>query len=77
MHCDIDQEDSIEHIRQVIEEIQVERIDHGTNIVEDERLVDYVRTHQIGLTCCPVSNSFVVDDMKEKKSSSYWQKASK
>lgn len=67
MHCDIDQEDSIKHIRQVIEEIQVERIDHGTNIVEDERLVDYVRTHQIGLTCCPVSNSFVVDDMKGKE----------
>ena len=30
MHCDIDQIDSIEHIRQAIEEIGVDRIDHGT-----------------------------------------------
>jgi adenosine deaminase len=67
MHCDIDQEDSIEHIRQVLEDIKVERIDHGTNIVEDEKLVEYIKEQQIGLTCCPVSNGFVVDDMKGKE----------
>lgn len=67
MHCDIDQENSIEHIRQVIEDIKVDRIDHGTNIVEDQKLVDYVREHHIGLTSCPVSNGFVVDDMKGKE----------
>lgn len=67
MHCDIDQENSIEHIRQVIEDIKVDRIDHGTNIVEDQRLVDHVREHHIGLTSCPVSNGFVVDDMKGKE----------
>jgi adenosine deaminase len=63
-HCDIDQPGSIEHIRQVLEEIGVDRIDHGTNIVEDPTLVDVVRTKGIGFTCCPVSNDFVVDDMK-------------
>lgn len=67
MHCDIDQENSIEHIRQVIEDIQVDRIDHGTNIVENQELVDYVNEHSIGLTTCPVSNGFVVDDMKGKE----------
>ena len=67
MHCDIDQENSIEHIRQVIEDIKVDRIDHGTNIVEDQKLVDYVKEHGIGLTSCPVSNGFVVDDMKGKE----------
>lgn len=67
MHCDIDQENSIEHIRQVIEDIKVDRIDHGTNIVEDQKLVDYVNEHNIGLTSCPVSNGFVVDDMKGKE----------
>lgn len=67
MHCDIDQENSIDHIRQALLEIGVERLDHGTNIVEDPSLVAYVKKHNIGLTCCPVSNSFVVDDMKGKE----------
>ena len=64
MHCDIDQIDSIEHIRQAIEEIGVDRIDHGTNIVESPALIDEVKRRGIGLTCCPVSNSFVTADMK-------------
>ncbi|WP_327095913.1 adenosine deaminase [Nocardia vinacea] len=64
MHCDIDQEGSVEHIRQALEDIGVDRIDHGTNIVEDERLVELAETKGIGFTCCPVSNSFVTEQMK-------------
>ncbi|MGC4935067.1 adenosine deaminase [Gordonia sp. DT30] len=64
MHCDIDQPDSIEHIRQAVFEIGVERIDHGTNVVEDDDLVDEVARRGLGLTCCPVSNGFVTSDMK-------------
>jgi adenosine deaminase len=64
MHCDIDQVGSIEHIRQVVEDIGVDRIDHGTNIVESPELVAKVAELGLGLTCCPVSNSFVTDDMK-------------
>ena len=64
MHCDIDQVGSIEHIRQAVEEIGVDRIDHGTNIVESPELVEVVKRRGIGLTCCPVSNSFVTSDMK-------------
>lgn len=64
MHCDIDQDGSIEHIREVLTVIGVDRIDHGTNIVEDESLVEFARDKGIGLTCCPVSNSFVTSDMK-------------
>lgn len=67
MHCDIDQENSIEHIREALLNIGVERLDHGTNIVEDPSLVEYVREHNIGLTCCPVSNSFVMEDMKGRE----------
>ncbi|KAF2503016.1 adenosine deaminase [Lophium mytilinum] len=63
-HCDIDQQDSIKHIRQVLNEIQVDRIDHGTNIVEDASLVELVKEKRIGLTCCPVSNSVVTKDFK-------------
>jgi adenosine deaminase len=64
MHCDIDQEGSVEHIRQVVEDIRVDRIDHGTNIVESAALVEEVKRRGIGLTCCPMSNRFVTNDMK-------------
>jgi adenosine deaminase len=47
-----------------IEEIGVDRIDHGTNIVEDESLVALVKEKGLGLTTCPVSNSFVTEQMK-------------
>lgn len=66
-HCDIDQQNSIEHIRQVLTEIGVDRIDHGTNIVEDPNLVQLVKEKGIGLTCCPVSNSVVTEDFKGKE----------
>ncbi|MGO1770539.1 MAG: adenosine deaminase [Microbacterium sp.] len=64
MHCDIDQVGSIEHIRQVIEDIGVDRIDHGTNIVEDPRLVEVAKERGLGFTTCPLSNGFVTDQMK-------------
>ncbi len=67
MHCDIDQEGSIEHIRQALEDIGVDRIDHGTNIVESYALVETVKRKGIGLTCCPISNRFVTGDMKAKE----------
>lgn len=66
-HCDIDQPDSIEHIRQALEDIAVDRIDHGTNIVEDDRLVELAASKGIALTCCPVSNSFVTAQMKAEE----------
>ncbi|KAF3936751.1 hypothetical protein ABW19_dt0202085 [Dactylella cylindrospora] len=64
MHCDIDQFKSAEHIRQAIEDVGVDRIDHGTNIVERPELVKEIKEKDIGLTCCPISNSFVVEDFK-------------
>lgn len=64
MHCDIDQEGSIKNIHDVLKVIGVDRIDHGTNIVEDPELVQYAKEKGIGFTCCPVSNSFVTEDMK-------------
>ncbi|KAK1826724.1 hypothetical protein QBC39DRAFT_268547, partial [Podospora conica] len=64
MHCDIDQVGSIENIRQVIEDIGVDRIDHGTNIVESPEIVELVRTRDLGLTSCPLSNGFVSSEIK-------------
>ncbi|MEU3219515.1 hypothetical protein [Streptomyces sp. NPDC006971] len=42
MHCDVDQKNSTEHIRQVIEEIGVDRIDHGVNALEDPSLIERI-----------------------------------
>ena len=60
MHCDIDQEGSIEHIRQALEDIGVDRIDHGTNIVESQALVDEVKRARASgsrAARCPTASS--------------------
>lgn len=67
MHADIDQVDSIQHIQQALEIIRVERLDHGTNIVENPDLVDWVEQLKISLTSCPLSNRLVADDMKDRE----------
>lgn len=64
MHCDVDIPGSNTHIRQVVEEIGVARIDHGTNIVDDPELLDVIIQRGIGLTSCPISNTWVSDGSK-------------
>lgn len=64
MHCDVDQDDAVEHIRQAVEEIGVDRIDHGVNLLEDIGLLEEVVKRGMGLTCCPISNGFVTPTMK-------------
>jgi adenosine deaminase len=64
MHCDVDQEDSVAHIWQCLNEIGVERIDHGVNCLEDDTLVDRLTRSGVGLTVCPISNSYVSDGLK-------------
>ena len=53
MHCDVDQENSVTHIWQCINEIGVNRIDHGVNALEDDALVEEIRQRNLGLTVCP------------------------
>jgi adenosine deaminase len=64
MHCDVDQDGAVEHIRQCLDLIGVERIDHGVNALEDEGLVAEIVRRGIGLTVCPISNRYVTDGMK-------------
>lgn len=64
MHCDVDQENSAEHIRQCLEVIGVDRIDHGVNILESGELTAELRRRGLGLTVCPISNQRVTGDMK-------------
>ena len=52
-HCDCDQPYSVKHIRDSIDLLKVERIDHGINVLEDQSLVDEVIKHNIALTVCP------------------------
>ena len=64
MHCDIYQANSIEHIRQAIEEIGVDRIDHGTRLVESPALVAGKKRRAASGSRAAGSNSFVTEDMK-------------
>ncbi|HEX9447981.1 MAG TPA: adenosine deaminase [Dongiaceae bacterium] len=64
MHCDVDQEGSVDHIWQTIREIGVNRIDHGVNSLEDKKLVDEIKKRSLALTVCPISNAYVTDGSK-------------
>ncbi|MBE6476611.1 MAG: adenosine deaminase [Propionibacteriaceae bacterium] len=64
MHCDVDIAGSIEHIRQVVEDIGAARIDHGTNVVENPALVQTLVDRGIGLTSCPISNTWISEGSK-------------
>ncbi|MCI2417961.1 adenosine deaminase [Saccharopolyspora sp. K220] len=63
MHCDVDQENSTEHIRQCLEVIDVDRIDHGVNSLDDPALHTEIARRGLGLTVCPISNGYVRGDL--------------
>ncbi len=67
MHCDVDQENSVEHIWQCLNDIGVERIDHGVNSLEDEALISEISSRGLGLTVCPISNSYVAGGLKARE----------
>ncbi len=64
MHCDVDQDNSVAHIWQCLNDIGVERIDHGVNCLEDDELVAEILKRGIGLTVCPISNGYVTESTK-------------
>ena len=63
MHCDVNQDNTLGHIRQCLDEIGVDRIDHGINSLEDPAICADIVQRGLGLTVCPVSNRFVVQDL--------------
>ncbi|MDP8983581.1 MAG: adenosine deaminase [Pseudomonadota bacterium] len=63
MHCDVNQKNTLVHIGQVLHDIRVDRIDHGINSLEDPALCEVIRERGLGLTVCPVSNRFCVQDL--------------
>ncbi len=64
MHCDVDQETSVRHIWQTLDDIGVDRIDHGLNALEDEVLCEEIARRGLALTVCPISNRHVTDSLK-------------
>jgi adenosine deaminase len=63
MHCDVNQQNTLVHIRQVLHDIRVDRIDHGVNSLEDPALCAVIKERGLGLTVCPVSNRFCTQDL--------------
>jgi adenine deaminase len=55
------------YIREALDLLHVERIDHGVRCLEDDALTDEIVSRQIPLTVCPLSNLklCVVRDMKD------------
>jgi len=66
MHCDVDQQNSVTHIWQTIREIGVDRIDHGVNSLEDDKLCAEIRRRSLALTVCPISNAYVTSGSKSE-----------
>jgi adenosine deaminase len=57
LHCDVDQKDAAEHVREAIFDIcngqGTERIDHGLNVLDQPDLIPALNKRKIGLTLCP------------------------
>jgi adenosine deaminase len=63
MHCDVNQKDIVSHMWECLNDIRVDRIDHGVNSLEDDAMCDEIVGRGLGLTICPVSNRFVVQSL--------------
>ncbi len=53
VHCDVDQADTLGHIRTALVDLEVDRIDHGGNIVGSPELVAIAKRRGIYFTVCP------------------------
>lgn len=62
-HCDKMPSDSIEQIRQALQDLKVDRLDHASCIFDDESLATYVADKRIGITCCPKTSTLLYHDI--------------
>lgn len=58
-HCDIDQENTLEHIRRALDELKADRIDHGGNILQSPELVAKAKARNMAFTVCPVFSGWL------------------
>ncbi len=61
------EEGPAEYVREALSQLNVSRIDHGNNSLDDEKLVHELAERKIPLTVCPLSNLKlkVVKDLKD------------
>ena len=61
------EEGPAEYVRNALDVLQVERIDHGVRSEEDPKLMQELASRRVPLTVCPLSNLklCVVDDMQQ------------
>lgn len=61
------EEGPVEYIREALQELGIQRIDHGIRLADDEELMREVAERQILITMCPLSNVRLrcVKDVKE------------
>ncbi|MBD5771476.1 adenosine deaminase [Marinomonas colpomeniae] len=64
VHCDVNQQGSIQHIWQAVNDIGADRLDHGVNAIEDKALCEEIKKRSLALTMCPISNAYVVGGTK-------------
>ena len=58
-HCDLNQKDTLEHIREAIQDIRVDRIDHGGNVLESPELIAMAKAANMYFAVCPVLSGTV------------------
>jgi adenosine deaminase len=44
------------YIQEGLDELKLDRVDHGINCEQNPMLMEYLRIHQIPMTICPISN---------------------
>ena len=61
------EEGPAEYVWEALNDLNVDRIDHGNRSLDDEKLVEELVNRKMGLTVCPLSNLklCVVDDLKD------------
>lgn len=61
------EEGTSDYVREAIDILKVDRIDHGNASINDDHLVEILRQRQIPLTMCPLSNKAlkVVENLEE------------
>jgi len=59
LHCDLDQENTHEHIRQALQDIGSRRVDHGLNVLDRPELIAMARDRDVTFTLCPFPNEVV------------------
>jgi len=52
-HCDLNQKDTLDHIREAIVDLKVDRIDHGGNVLQSPELIALAKERGLYFTVCP------------------------